>query len=85
MSKINERKKREDEMNNSYPPLRVSRPFENELKDIMRERIRLGKDDPLRPTPPWRLTLANIRHPAWQKVKSDIILADLKTKEDKDE
>ena len=85
MTSIDNRKKREQEVNKSYPPVRVSKSFDNELKDIMKQRIVLGKDDPLKPTPSWRLTLANVRHPLFQKIKRDIIIANLKDPEEDNE
>lgn len=47
--------------------------FNQDLKDIMKKRIALGKDDPLKPKSFSKLTYAITTHTNWAKIKTDII------------
>lgn len=60
-------------------PIRADNKFTRELiKDVQLQRIKLGKDPPLKPIKTSRITLAMARHPLAKQMKKDIILADLK-------
>lgn len=58
--------------------MRADLKFLDELKNIQKHRIKMGKDDVLKPVKIPRLTLAMTRHPLFPKIKDDIIDADLK-------
>lgn len=58
-------------------PTRVDKRFLKELEDMKLIRIKTGKDNPLKPTKSARITLAMTRHPLFNKIKLDIINADL--------
>lgn len=58
--------------------IRVDRKFDEELKRIVKLRLREGFDD--RPQSTRRLTLAITRHRLFPDIEKDIINADLKEK-----
>ena len=58
-------------------PKRMDVEFLKEINDMKLKRISSGKDPPLKPVRTARLTLAIKRHPLFQKIKQDIIQADL--------
>ncbi len=51
--------------------------FASLCDEIKKTRITLGKDDPNKVKADWRITLAMVRHPSMQKIKEDVINADL--------
>lgn len=57
--------------------IRADRNFKKEIDDIILERIKLGKENPLRPHGSKRITKAIRRHSKWMEIKQDIIRADL--------
>ena len=60
-------------------PMRADPKFVNEfIKDVQIQRIRLGKDHPLRPVKTARLTLAFTRLPEAKSIKQRLIDADFK-------
>lgn len=58
--------------------MRSNKQFIKEIQEIQRKRIDKGKDSLLKPVKPSRVTLAMTRHPLFNKIKLDIIEADLK-------
>jgi hypothetical protein len=58
-------------------PTRVDKRFMKELNDMKLIRINTGKDNPLHPVKSARITLAMVRHPLFNKIKLDIINAEL--------
>lgn len=58
--------------------MRAGLNFDKEIIDIIKRRITLGKDNPLRPKSTRRITEAIPRHRFWLKIKNDIINNDLK-------
>lgn len=58
--------------------VRIDRKLNEEIKKMQKERLEKGKDNQLKPITPRRITLAMTRHPLFQKIKKDIISADLK-------
>ena len=58
-------------------PLRASPEFDKFIKDIKTNRIRLGKDNPLKPVKTSRITTAITRLPNIESIKQKIIEADL--------
>ena len=58
-------------------PTRVDKKFMREIEEMKLTRLRLGKDNPLKPTNNSRITLAMVRHPLFSKIKLDIIKANL--------
>ncbi len=59
-------------------PSRVDKKFLEELNFIKIQRIKLKKDEILKPVKMSRLTLAITRHDLFKKIKLDIINSDLK-------
>lgn len=59
-------------------PSRVDKKFLDELNFIKMQRMKLNKDEMLKPVKMSRLTLAITRHPHFKKIKLDIINSDLK-------
>lgn len=57
--------------------MRADKKFEAELKDILRQRIALGRENLRRLNGTRRLTAAIRRHKAWNEIKKDIINAEL--------
>jgi len=51
--------------------------FAKELDEMKELRLKIGKDDIKTIKADWRLTLAMIRHPLFNKIKEDIINSDL--------
>ena len=58
-------------------PMRTDPEFRKEIRDMQTKRLQMGKDKPLEPKSPRRLTLAMTRHQLFKKMKMDIIDADL--------
>ncbi len=56
----------------------ISIKFAQELDKIKLERVKLGRDNIKQLKSDWRLTLAIIRHPTFQQIKSDLIIEELK-------
>lgn len=63
---------------NKSIPFRSDKRFLEEIKQIQLGRIKLGKDNPLKPVTPRRITLAMTRHKLFPEIKKDIMGADLK-------
>ena len=59
-------------------PMRVGKPFDEEIKDIMRQRIKHRIDDPLKPMKAPDITAALSRHELWDKIKQDAIKRPIK-------
>lgn len=57
--------------------IRADQNFKKEINEIITERIKLGKENPLRPHGSCRITKAIRRHSKWLDIKKDIIQADL--------
>jgi hypothetical protein len=57
--------------------IRSDKRFAKEIKDMQLKRIKDGKDPTLKPIKTSRLTLAITRHPLFNKIKLDIVNADL--------
>lgn len=55
----------------------IADEYANLLDEIKGERITIGKDNVNKKIPDWRITLAMVRHPSMQKIREDIINADL--------
>ena len=58
-------------------PIRSDKRFAKEIKDMQLKRIRNRRDSPLKPIQTSRLTLAITRHKLFNKIKFDIVNADL--------
>ncbi len=71
------RKKRTNCMKEKDVLVRADLNFKKEIDDIIRQRISLGKENPLKPKGTRRITKAIRRHSKWIDIKQDIVLADL--------
>lgn len=56
---------------------RISSEFDDEIKKIIRERVKIGKDDALKPKSVRRITRAIVKHNEWERLKREIINAEL--------
>ena len=65
-------------MSKNTIPIRANEKFIKEIRDMQLNRIKLGKDSPLKPINTSRITLALTRHKFFPLIKQDIIDADLK-------
>lgn len=57
---------------------RIDLGFNNEIDDVIRKRIMLGKENPRKPNGIRRATKAIIRLSYWGKIKEDLINAEWK-------
>ena len=64
-------------MKNNSIPIRSDPRFVREVKEMQSQRIMRGKDKPLKPKTPSRITLAMTRHRLFPTMKKEIIEADL--------
>lgn len=60
------------------PNMRADSRFLEQIMDIKKERIKIGKDKPNKITHSRRITLALTRHRLFPQIKQDIIRAELK-------
>ena len=58
--------------------IRADPKFKEILNEIKKNRVRMGKDNLLKPIPTSRLTLAMTRHPNFDKILKDLMRAELK-------
>lgn len=57
---------------------RIDILFDLEIKDIIKQRITKGKDDPLKPKSHRRITAAFRRHDLFPLIKKEVIESELK-------
>lgn len=57
--------------------IRAYMGFDQEIKDTIDQRIKIGKDSGRKPQTSTRITAAIVRHNYWKRIKEDMIKADL--------
>ena len=57
--------------------IRVDLDFDKQLEDILKNRIKIGKENPKHLNGTRRYTKAMARHPLFKTIKDDIIVAEL--------